>query len=74
MNNTSCNPPRVVLEPEIHGPRGKERQSGVADTQAASSVLSAVAPIYNIVSNWLIRKFAILASVKMIDNSIVMSQ
>ncbi len=29
VNNTSCNLPKVVQEPEIPAPRGKEWQSGV---------------------------------------------
>ncbi len=35
LNNTSCNQPKVVLEPEILASRGIERQHGVGDTQAA---------------------------------------
>ncbi len=35
VNNTSCNQPKVVQEPEIQAPRGTERQHGVGDTQAA---------------------------------------
>ncbi len=29
MNNTSCNQPKVVQEPEIQAPRGNELQNGV---------------------------------------------
>ncbi len=32
MNNTSCNQPKVVLEPEIQAPRDKEWQHGVVTT------------------------------------------
>ncbi len=35
MNNTSCNQPKVVPEPEIPALKGKEGQCGVADTWAA---------------------------------------
>ncbi len=38
MNNTSCNQPKVVPEPEIQGPTGKEWQHGVADRAASSSM------------------------------------
>ncbi len=38
INNTSCNKPKVVPEPEIHTPRGKERQCGVCDIWAAGSM------------------------------------
>ncbi len=38
MNNTSCNQPKVVLEPEIQAPRGKEWQHGVDGTWAAGSM------------------------------------
>ncbi len=35
VNNTPCNQPKIVLEPEIPALRGKEWQYGVGDTQAA---------------------------------------
>ncbi len=37
VNNTSCNQLKVVLEPEIQDPRGKERKCGVDDTRASGS-------------------------------------
>ncbi len=40
VNNTSCNKPKVVPEPEIQAPRGTERQCGVGGTQAAASLQS----------------------------------
>ncbi len=39
VNNTSCNQPKVVPEPEIPTPRGKEWQRGVGYTQAAGSMI-----------------------------------
>ncbi len=38
MNNTSCNQPKVIPEPEITAPRGNERQRGEGGTQCAGSV------------------------------------
>ncbi len=38
MNNASCNQPKVVSEPDIQAPRGKEWQHGVVDTRVAGSV------------------------------------
>ncbi len=42
MNNTSCNQPKVVPEPEIQVPTNKERQSRVGDTRAAGSMLDMI--------------------------------
>ncbi len=39
VNNTSCNQPKVVREPEIQALRDKERQHRVADTQAVCSMV-----------------------------------
>ncbi len=36
--NTSCNQQKVVQEPEIQAPRGKEWQCGVGDKQATGSM------------------------------------
>ncbi len=38
MNNSSCNQPKVVPEPEIPVPRCKEQWGGVADIRAAGSM------------------------------------
>ncbi len=38
MNNISCNQPKVVPQLEIQAPRGKERQHGVGEAQAAGSM------------------------------------
>ncbi len=38
MNNKSCNQPKVVLEPEIQTPRGKERLCGVGNPRATGSM------------------------------------